>query len=404
MAKKPSFGSRIGRTLNTIKSPTFNTGFTNINMWVSAGNYAMNRLWSGAFDQALLFGRNYVFYGESGSGKSLWSAIIAGNAQKVHGAYVIWIDVERANDDKAGEEWLQRAGVDTSEECFKYAGAATLEDIKSIIAKISVDYKNQVSAGATFMPTPDQPVPDLPPIVFVVDSWAAALTSSQWEKAGGKEAGKISHDMGQFVKQLGEVIKTVTHLCAGVPLMTIGVQHIMDNQDGYGRKHKTTGGHKMMYYASGAMMLTKRELRLEDVEDGAVKDEVTQYDDQMLADVKKSAGGDKRFVGINAVMEIIKSRVSKPFSKIDVQIPYLTGIDPYSGLFSLLMQEGLISKGSPGWFEYTDGEDVKKFRKADFRDHADRLMVLADADISGNSPDIDEPDPEAVEPPDPSDL
>ena len=307
---------------------------------------------------------------------------------------MVWIDVEHANDDDAGKKWLHRAGVNTDEDSFMYTSAATLEEIKTVISKISVDYKDQIKKGVT----------DLPPVVFVVDSWAASLTSSQWDKTGGKDAGKLVGDMGQHAKQTGDVIKSINHLCAGVPIMVVGVQHIMDNQDGYGRKHKTTGGNKMMYMASGAMMLTKKELRLEDVEDGGVRDEATKHDSGMLADVKKSAGGDKRFVGISATMEIIKSRVSKPFSKIDIQIPYATGIDPYSGLFSLLMQEGIISKGSPGWFEYTDGGETKKFQKNKFRDHADRLMALADSDISGIGEVTPVADPEAAEAPDVADL
>ena len=380
MAKKRSFSSRIGNTLGTINTPTFRTGFSNVDLWVTSSNYAMNRLWSGDFNKALLFGRNYIYYGESGSGKSLFAAIIAGNAQKEHDAFVVWVDVEHASDDEAGRKWLERAGVNLDEEQFMYTSASTLEEIKTIIAKISVDYQAQTKAGET----------DLPPVVFVVDSWAAALTSSQWEKTGGKDAGKVVGDMGQRAKQLGDVVNSVTHLCAGLPIMVLGIQHIMDNQDGYGRKHKTTGGNKLLYYASGCILLTKKELKLEDVDDKDIKDSYAELDKGMLADVKKAAGGDRRFIGITSTAEIIKSRVSKPFSKIDIQIPYSTGVDPYSGLFALLMQEGIIYKGSPGWFEYTTSEGVQKFRKADFIKHADVLMQLADADISGDVKDVSE--------------
>jgi RecA/RadA recombinase len=383
MAKKRSFASRVGNTLGTINTPTFRTGFSKVDLWIGTSNYAMNRLWSGDFNKALLFGRNYIFYGESGSGKSLFSAIAAGNAQKEHDALVVWIDVEHANDDEAGREWLSRAGLDLDEEKFMYTSASTLEEIKTIIAKISVDYQALTKAGET----------DLPPIVFVVDSWAAALTSSQWDKAGGKEAGRVVGDMGQKAKQQGDVINAVTHLCAGLPIMVIGVQHIMDNQDGYGRKHKTTGGNKMLYFASGCIMLSKKELRLEDVDDQDIKATFAELDKGMMADVKKAAGGDKRHIGITATAEIIKSRVSKPFSKIDIQIPYSKGVDPYSGLFALLMQEGVITKGSPGWFEYTQNGEVQKFQKKQFITHAGAIMKIADDDISG-AIDMDEETPD----------
>ena len=71
MAKKKSFRANIFSTLEKIDSPTFNVGFSEIDLWVDMGNFALNRIMGGQFNRGLLFGRNYVFYGESGSGKSL---------------------------------------------------------------------------------------------------------------------------------------------------------------------------------------------------------------------------------------------------------------------------------------------------------------------------------------------
>ncbi|RMH20535.1 MAG: hypothetical protein D6698_04070 [Gammaproteobacteria bacterium] len=374
---KHKFHTRVNRIMESVKLPTASTGFVNQDLWVSSGNYAMNRRWSGEFDKAFLFGRNYAFYGESGSAKSLFAATTAANAQKEHGAYVVWIDVEHATDGKTGQEWFQRAGVDTSEDSFLYVSAATLEEIKTIIAKITKDYRESYSE-------------DMPPLVFVVDSWAAAVTESEWERIGGKEAGKLVGDMGQKAKQLGDVIKSVTHLCARLPVLTIGILHIMDNQDMYGRKHKLTGGHKVLYYASGAMLLTKKELQLRDIDDDEKREELFGH---VLADVKNKMGGDRYTVGIISSMEIIKSRVTKPFERVDIAIPYDTGIDPYSGLFEVLMQEGMIRKGSPGWFEYVEPTgEVVKFRRKDFLSHADHLMEIAGSILE----DQDEPVETAV--------
>lgn len=382
MAKRVSFGSRINKTLSTINSPTFRMGFSNVDMWVSCGNFAMNRLWSGSFNKALLFGRNYVFYGESGSGKSYLCAITAGNAQKEHGAVVVWLDVEHATDDESGRNWLQRAGVDIDPEKLIYTSVSTLEEIKTVISKICVDYRKEIADGAT----------DLPPVIFVVDSWAAALTESQWDKTGGKEAGKVVGDMGQKAKQTGDVINSITHLCAGLPIMVLGVQHIMDNQDGYGRKHKTTGGNKMIFYASGCLMLTKSELKDEDTEDQSVQDHYKARAEGMSAEARKAMGKNK-FVGIKSTMEIIKSRVSKPFEKVEIQIPYLTGLDPYSGLMNLLQQEGTITVPTMGWYQYINSEGVPvKFRKKDFREHADIIMSVASQDLTVAQPgDAEQP-------------
>lgn len=218
------------------------------------------------------------------------------------------------------------------------------------------------------------------PMMIVVDSWAAALTSSQMERVDGKKMGELVGDMGQKAKQTGDVILATTHACAGKPLMVIGVQHIMDNQDGYGRKHKTTGGNKMIYYASGCMLLTKKELKDDDDQlNDEVKRSIAKREETMTVETRKKMSN---FVGITAVMEILKTRVSKPFERVDIQIPWETGLDPYSGLFDLFQQEGVVKKGKQGWYFYLDetGTPVN-FQKGSFRDHADRIMVLADSNI-----------------------
>ncbi len=314
------------------------------------------------------------------SAKSLLCATCAANAQKEHDALVVWIDVERATDDDAGKEWFKSAGMSLEDDSFIYLTASTLEEIKTIITNIAVDYRNEVKGGAD--PT------SLQPIVFVVDSWAAALTDSQWEKVGGKEAGIIKGDMGQKAKQLGDVITAVTQISSGIPLITFGVQHVMDNQDQYGRKHKTTGGHKLMYMASGSMMLTKKEMRLEDVDDPEVLEYYEELGENITADLKKRLGGTKRIVGIVSKAEVLKSRTAKPFHSVDIQIPQEVGIDRYSGLFDLMMSEGMITTPASGWYAYQykkdDGEvEEVKFRKKDFRknSHHEKIMELYNDDL-----------------------
>lgn len=376
MSKKPSFKDRQLKTLSTIKSPGFKVGFSNIDMWASTPVYSMNRLWSGRWDRAFLFGRNYALYGESGSGKSYFCALAAADAQKKHNALIFWLDAEHANDDVEGKKWLERAGIDS--ENLIYMSVASLEQVKTIIAKTSNDYQLAMDNGEE----------DLQPIVFVVDSWAALLTEAQLERTLGKKAGEVVGDMGQKQKQTGDVINAITHLCVGKPILVLGVLHIMDNQDGYGRKHKLTGGHKILYFCSGALALTKKELRIEDIDSNVAKKGYEEKLENLTADGKKKASN---IGGIISVMEILKSRVSKPFEKIEIQIPYNTGIDPYSGLFELLMQERVISIAAQGWYQYTNTKgELVKFRRSEFEKYADEMMVLADNDISSSEKETTE--------------
>lgn len=373
---KKSFRDRASTVLSTIKSDMFRLGFSKVDLWASFGNYALNRIMSGSWDRGLLFGREYILFGESGSGKSYLSALVAADAQKTHNALVVWLDVEHANDDDAGQEWFKRAGLDISEDKFMYLSMATLEEIKKTIAKISVMYRDEAKEA-----TEKGEELDAQPVVFVIDSWGAALTDAQMERA---ETGELKGDMGQKAKQLGDVILAVNHLCAGVPIMVLGVNHVYDNQDGYGPKHKTTGGNKPIFMASGCLMLTKKELKSEDVDDVELATALKEKANLMTADLKKNAA--RKTVGIISSAINIKSRVSKPFEKIEIQIPFSSGLDPYSGLFELLMEEGMITVPAVGWYAYKDakGNEVK-FRKAEFRQHADLMMKLSKVDIS--SPD-----------------
>ena len=68
--------------------------------------------------------------------------------------------------------------------------------------------------------------------------------------------------------------------------------------------------------------------------------------------------------GIRAGCKIMKTRYAKPFEDIELQIPYSSGMSPYSGFFDLLEKKGFITKEG-NRYTYTDlnGEVHKYFRK-----------------------------------------
>jgi len=377
-AVKPSsfgakFASGLDKAFKTIKSPTYAVGFSNVNIWANLGSYALNRIMSGRFDRGLLFGRKYIFYGDSGSGKSFLAATTAANAQKEHGAHIVWVDVEKANDQDAGKEWLKNAGIDIDSESFHYLRAGTTLDARKILAEVCESYRTAQEEGE-----------DVPPMVLVVDSWAMMNTPNQMEAA---EKGEQKFDRGLRIQMIGQIIIDCVHMTSGLPVLTIGIQHIMDSQEEYGPKHKTTGGHKMLYAASGCLLLTKSKLGNNDAEDEGIKTHYKNLSEKMTADLKakykgNASGKGGKSIGITCIAENIKSRASKPYEKIEIQIPFLTGIDPYSGLFDVMMAEGVITFGG-GWYTYKniDGKEVK-FHKKEYREHADEIMKVMQPDVS----------------------
>ncbi len=358
------FTKKRQKAFSTLKSPTIKAGFSNINLWVDMGNFAMNRIMSGKFYEGLLFGRQYVYYGESGSGKSLQAAYACANAQKAHNAFVLWIDVEKATDDVAGQEWLERTGVDLDEDNFQYMTAATLGDCKKTVSEMCKMYREAYEDGDFNRP-----------MVVVVDSWSAAMTDKQWKEA---KEGDLVGDMGQKAKQTGDVVQSITHLCSHLPVLVLGVGHIMDNQEKYGSKHKTTGGHKMFYMASGCLMLTKVALKTGDDNRKIEDKEAEAYYKEMKKGMTAEHAKRKQIIGHICVIDNLKSRSSKPGQRIEIQVPFNTGMDPYSGLFDLLMYEGAIVTGKASWYEFGEGDSLQKFQKGNFRKFADAAMEWAD--------------------------
>ena len=349
------------------KGASYRVGFSNLNKGISLTNYALNRIMTGRWDMGLRFGRTYAVYGESGSGKSLLAALAVAQAQKEHSATALWIDTEHATDDESGRKWFSDAGVDQSDENFIYLPGKTLSDVKSIISQTAVQYREAYEEDPT----------SVDPLIIVVDSWNMALPAAKYEQM---MEGKLVGDMGQQAKQIGDVITAATHLVEALPIMVVGILHVYDSQDMHGRRHKTTGGHKVVYTASGAVLLTKRELREEDVDDSRIKKHFDKVREGLDADTKKTKTAKKNIIGIQCVVENLKSRASKPFEKIPVNILYPIGIDPMSGLWEQLMWEGVFRKSGGSWYVYKHpdtGEEVK-FMRSKFRDHAENLMRAAE--------------------------
>jgi len=245
--KTKSFRDLVGKTLSTIKTETFHLGFTHIDLWSDVCNDALNFLLSNTYDRGFLYGRTAVLYGESGSAKSLLMAQMAGAEQKSKKAFVLWVDVEHATDDKGGEEWLRNAGVDIDGD-FQYVRLATIAEAQKFISEFVGMYKTEMDAYENGKDGAGKP----PPIVVCYDSYSAMLTESQFNQMVD---GTMVGDQGQKAKQLGDFILKMNHLLAGKPILVVGVFHVYDNQQmiqgrPVGGKHKTTGGNKPIYMAS----------------------------------------------------------------------------------------------------------------------------------------------------------
>jgi RecA/RadA recombinase len=320
-------------------------GFNDPTDWVSTGNYALNFLISGDFKRGIPLGKVTVFAGESGSGKSyICSGNLVRNAQ-AQGIYVVLIDSENALD----ESWLQALGVDTSEDKLLKLNMAMIDDVAKTISTFMKDYKEMAEDAR-------------PKVLFVVDSLGMLMSPTDVNQF---EAGEMKGDMGRKPRALKALVTNCVNMFGSHNVGLVATNHSYASQDPYNPDPVVSGGAGFVYASS--ILVAMKKLKLKEDEDGNKTTEV---------------------LGIRAGCKIMKTRYAKPFEDIQIQIPYETGMDPYSGFFDLIERRGMIKKEG-NRYAYTDlnGEIHKYFRK-EWNRNENGVMDLVMSEFSKRDSEI----------------
>ena len=308
-------------------------GFNDPTDWISTGNYTLNYLISGDFFKGIPMGKVTVFAGESGAGKSyICSGNLVRHAQE-QGIYVVLIDTENALD----EAWLHALGVDTSEAKLLKLNMAMIDDVAKTITKFVADYRTL-------------PEEDRPKVLFVVDSLGMLLTPTDVNQF---EAGDLKGDMGRKPKALTALVRNCVNMFGNLNIGLVATNHTYASQDMFDPDDKISGGQGFIYASS--IVVAMRKLKLKEDEDG-----------NKVSDV----------MGIRASCKVMKTRYAKPFESVYVKIPYATGMSPYSGLFDMMEERGLLKReGNSYVYTYRDGKTDKAFRKAWTNEMLDKAMA-----------------------------
>ena len=314
-------------------------GFNDPTDWISTGNYALNYLISGDFNKGVPLGKVTVFAGESGAGKSfICSGNLVRHAQQ-QGIYVVLIDSENALD----EAWLHALDVDTAEDKLLKLNMAMIDDVAKTISEFMKSYKAL-------------PETDKPKVLFVIDSLGMLLTPTDVNQF---EAGDMKGDMGRKPKALTSLVRNCVNMFGSHNVGLVATNHTYASQDMFDPDDKISGGQGFVYASS--IVVAMKKLKLKEDEDG-----------NKISDVR----------GIRAACKIMKTRYAKPFESVQVEIPYETGMSPYSGLVDLFEAKGMLKKeGNSLVYTTKDGEIIKQFRKAWERNEKDGLDI-AMTDIS----------------------
>ena len=307
-------------------------GFNDPTDWVSTGNYTLNYLISGDFHKGVPLGKVTVFAGESGAGKSyICSGNIIKNAQEQN-IFCILIDSENALD----EAWLHALGVDTHEDKLLKMNMAMIDDVARTISEFMKGYKAMDGN-------------ERPKVLFVIDSLGMLLTPTDVNQF---EAGEMKGDMGRKPKALTSLVRNCVNMFGSMNVGMVCTNHTYASQDMFDPDDKISGGQGFIYASS--IVVAMRKLKLKTDADGNKTSQVH---------------------GIRSACKVMKTRYSKPFESVQVEIPYETGMSPTSGLLDMFEAKGILVKegNKLSYTSTTTGEIIKEFRKG-WTD--DKLMTV----------------------------
>lgn len=284
------------------KMETVSVGVMRTSEWLSTGNYALNRALSGSFTRGIPLNRISGFMGPSGAGKSFISSNVMKTAQD-QGYHLLVLDSENALD----VEYLEKIGLDTSEDKMTYAQVTTIEDVNRVCAEFFDSYRKAYGKDN----------PDAPRTLIVLDS--LAMLSSSTEIENYTKDGTIKADQGILAKRRKSMLRMIVGNIARLPIAFVLTDHVypQDIMMGDGA-WAITNSTKFSLSIIG--IVTKLKLK----EDGAV-------------------------TGVRMRFETYKSRFAKLGTKVELEVPYNKGMSKFSGLVTLLTDMEVIAKGTqPG--------------------------------------------------------
>lgn len=295
--------------------------------WFSTGNYVLNRTLGGSFYRGIPQGRVTGFAGPSGAGKSFLVGNVVKNAQD-DGAYVLIIDSENALDN----EFMQKIGVDI-ENNYKYVSVTTIPQVTKVVGSFLKGYKKEYGND-----------PEAPKIFVAIDSLDMLLTETELDHYS---KGVTKGDQGQRNKQLKAMLRTFVQDIKDHNISMVVTSQVYKNQDVTNGEGLWIVSDAVKYSLSQIALLTKLKLK-----------------------------GDNGVEGIRMKAQGLKTRFTKPFQDVTIEVPYDTGMNPYSGLLEVLIAENIVQQRG-AWYQITDTDT--KFQKKNLEEYAEQLIEELEA-------------------------
>lgn len=313
--------------------------------WYSTGNHVLNRIISGSFYKGIPQGRLTNLAGASGAGKSFLAANLVKAAQQA-GAFCLIIDSENALDD----EFMTKIGVDVKDN-YKYLSVTTVPQVTEVVSAFLKSYKDEYGEAE-----------DAPQVFILLDSMDMLMTETE---LGHYEKGDTKGDQGQRNKQFKAMLRTFVQDVKKLNAAMVFTSQVYRNQDITNGEGVWVVSEAVKYAASQIVLLSKLKL-------------------------KDDSGKIQSYAGIRMKCEGYKSRFVQPFQVVTIEVPYTTGMNPYSGLIESAKELGVLIQGG-AW--YTIAGTDQKFQSKDLEKYAEDILVKCethtDIRLLGNITDIE---------------
>lgn len=321
-SKRPSFLNDFNKKADTMKNVS--SVAPPVKLFFDTGNCIVNKVISGRYRGGYPAGRMTMIAGLSGTGKSF----LGGNgltAALKAGFGCLVIDSENALD----EDYLIALGVDLDNPLFDYKSVDSIDQVNELTAAFFKSYNS--------VPEDEQ----IPWIIFI-DSLDQLDTASQQTKF---EKGETANDQGQQAKQLKRMQSNIMHGIKRLPIAVVSTKQVYMNSDMYTKVREPVIITQALRFAYTQILLVTAKL---------LKDKKTEL-----------------FSGINLEVYGFKTRLTKPYQKCIIEVPYEEGMDWYSGVLEAAVSLGIVTKNK-AWYAFNG----KKFQQHNFDKYKDDIFKI----------------------------
>jgi recombination protein RecA len=289
--------------------------------FIDTGNYALNYIMSGSFDNGLPSGQVTEIHGDPSTGKSLLLYnIIANFLKKYPRGVVVLDDTEQAYVQYLGSK------LDIDESRLIKISSATVEDHMNMIFR-GGKILNQVNDESKEIDVAEPIISKLlnagvENIMIAIDSVAVMSTKHE------QDVGLDKPDMSK-AKVLKALLRVAVPYIKKYKITYIVTNHLIHMIGSMIPNQKTTpGGGGIVYQSS---------IRLGMSNAGKLK----VKDTNLIA-------------GVKSRVTTVKNRFAPPFRQAELEIMFNAGLSRYSGIVSLLMGLGVLKMTSGGWYTVID--------------------------------------------------